>query len=80
MRHYRKGFWMQPGKDYQCAFCGVKFGTSYVKFIRSCPSCHKEFFSFIELDKEIACFHRNEMVNEELCHFCKLRLEGLCEE
>jgi hypothetical protein len=78
--HYRKGFWMEPGREYQCASCGVKFGTSYPRFIRDCPSCHHEFISYVEEDEEeIACLHRMEMVTKITCHFCRLRRHGLCD-
>ncbi|NOZ58777.1 MAG: hypothetical protein GXO66_04280 [Euryarchaeota archaeon] len=81
--HYRKGFWMKPGREYQCASCGVKFGTSYPRFIHACPSCGADFLSYVEdveeEEREVVCLHRMEVVTKVTCHFCPLRKHELCD-
>lgn len=47
-RFYRRGFWMTPYKTYQCANCGVKFGSSYPRFVKCCPSCGAEYLGYVE--------------------------------
>lgn len=42
---YRRGFFMEPYQEYQCANCLVKFGSSYPKYIKVCPSCGAEFLT-----------------------------------
>ncbi len=46
--YYRKGFWMKPYTTYQCANCGVKFSSSYPKFVKKCPSCDAEYLAYVE--------------------------------
>jgi len=47
-KFYRKGFWIKPYTTCQCANCGVKFSSSYLKFMKKCQSCGVEYLAYVE--------------------------------
>jgi hypothetical protein len=49
---YRRGFWMEPGDEHQCARCGLRFGATYRRFISACPGCKTPFHSHLTFEED----------------------------